>query len=287
MATLSNRVFYESGNSGASAVVGFADQQNRVVRYNLDLASGEQASHINVVFVGTPYDICIEFKYGDPGVSALNEEMSCYFAISTDPNAFANAGYTEKNTATGKAIFTKVAEYGAEKYEVSCDADVMLYPDTQYYLWIFPGFSNATIGDSNNTWGWFEWNNTPINVVLSGSIPTYTIIYNANGGSGAPAAQTKTQGVTLILSSTQPTRNGYLFKGWSNTQSGMAIYQPSSSYTANASVTLYAVWQDVNLASYNCRACVMYGGSVQMCNAVVRYGGSDKKCRPTINHKNF
>ena len=37
---------------------------------------------------------------------------------------------------------------------------------------------------------------------------TYTVSYNANGGSGAPASQTKTHNVTLTLSSTKPTRSG-------------------------------------------------------------------------------
>ena len=168
MATLSNRTFFQGGVTPASAVVGFESKQNRVVRYDLNLARGESARHINVVFVGEPYDVCIEFGSGDPGISALNEEMSFYFAISTDLNAFANAGYADIASATGKALFTKVPEYGAEKYEVSCDADVMLYPETQYYLWVFPGFSNVDGG--NSTWGWFEWNNTPIEVTLTGEV---------------------------------------------------------------------------------------------------------------------
>ena len=36
----------------------------------------------------------------------------------------------------------------------------------------------------------------------------YTVSYNANGGSGAPSAQTKTHGTNLTLSSTVPTRSG-------------------------------------------------------------------------------
>lgn len=168
MATLSNRTFFQGGVTPASAVVGFESSMNRVVRYDLNLARGESARHINVVFVGNPYEVCIEFGSGGPGVSALNEGMSFYFAISTDPEAFANAGYADIASATGKAIFTKVQEYGAEKYEVSCDADVMLFPETQYYLWVFPGFSNAAGG--NSTWGWFEWNNTPIKVALTGEV---------------------------------------------------------------------------------------------------------------------
>lgn len=72
---------------------------------------------------------------------------------------------------------------------------------------------------------------------------TYTVSYNANGGSGAPAAQTKTHGVTLNLSSTKPTRSGYTFLGWSTSSTATsATYSAGGSYTANASVTLYAVW---------------------------------------------
>ena len=72
---------------------------------------------------------------------------------------------------------------------------------------------------------------------------TYTVSYNANGGSGAPASQTKTKNIALTLSGTKPTRSGYTFLGWATSSSATsASYQPGSSYTANASVTLYAVW---------------------------------------------
>ena len=72
---------------------------------------------------------------------------------------------------------------------------------------------------------------------------SYTVSYNANGGSGAPSSQTKTKDVTLTLSSTKPTRSGYTFLGWATSSSATsASYQPGGSYTANASVTLYAVW---------------------------------------------
>lgn len=72
---------------------------------------------------------------------------------------------------------------------------------------------------------------------------TYTVSYNANGGSGAPASQTKTHGVTLTLSSIKPTRSGYTFLGWSASASAStATYSAGGSYSGNASITLYAVW---------------------------------------------
>ena len=73
---------------------------------------------------------------------------------------------------------------------------------------------------------------------------TYTVTYNANGGSGAPSSQTKTYGKTLTLSSTIPTRTNYTFKGWSTSASATtATYSAGGSYTANSAVTLYAVWE--------------------------------------------
>ena len=73
---------------------------------------------------------------------------------------------------------------------------------------------------------------------------TYTISYDANGGSGAPGSQTKTENVTLTLSPVSPRRTGYTFKGWAtNKFMPGAQYQPGGKYTANASVTLYALWE--------------------------------------------
>lgn len=73
---------------------------------------------------------------------------------------------------------------------------------------------------------------------------TYTVKYNANGGTGAPADQTKTYGKALTLSSTKPTRTNYNFKGWGTSASATTVsYAPGASYTANAGVTLYAIWE--------------------------------------------
>lgn len=75
-------------------------------------------------------------------------------------------------------------------------------------------------------------------------IQYYTISYNANGGSGAPSSQVKTENVTLTLSSDTPTWSGHTFWGWSTSSARDAAvqYSPGGSYTANAGVTLYAVW---------------------------------------------
>ena len=72
---------------------------------------------------------------------------------------------------------------------------------------------------------------------------TYTISYNANGGSGAPKNQTKTYGKDLTLSTTKPTRTNYNFEGWSTSSTATsATYRAGESYTDNKAATLYAVW---------------------------------------------
>ena len=73
---------------------------------------------------------------------------------------------------------------------------------------------------------------------------TYTVKYNANGGTGAPANQTKTYGKAITLYSTKPTRTNYNFKGWGTSASATTVaYAAGASYTANAGITLYAIWE--------------------------------------------
>ncbi|MBO5349738.1 MAG: InlB B-repeat-containing protein [Clostridia bacterium] len=72
----------------------------------------------------------------------------------------------------------------------------------------------------------------------------YVVEFDANGGQNAPATQEKEKDVTLTLSSVSPTKAGYTFKGWAESENTTtAKYQPAGDYIANASVKLYAVWE--------------------------------------------
>lgn len=72
--------------------------------------------------------------------------------------------------------------------------------------------------------------------------PSYTVSFNANGGSGAPAQMTKTHGKNLVLPAGIPTRAYYIFKGW-NTAADGSGEMIERSYKANANATLYAIWE--------------------------------------------
>lgn len=92
---------------------------------------------------------------------------------------------------------------------------------------------------------------------VTGSCPipalaSYTVSYNANGGSGAPINQSKYYGVNLTLTATKPTRPGYTFVGWATSASGSVAYYPTDIYAANAGITLYAIWSPVGYSvKYN------------------------------------
>ncbi len=99
--------------------------------------------------------------------------------------------------------------------------------------------------------------------------PEYTVAYNANGGSGAPSSQVKIYATALTLSSSKPTRNGYIFVNWNTKADGTGkSYAAGASYTSNAAVTLYAQWK-VNTYSI---AFNSNGASGSMSNLSMTYG---------------
>ena len=73
---------------------------------------------------------------------------------------------------------------------------------------------------------------------------TIVCSYNANGGSGAPTAQTVNMYEWFSLRSGSPTRTGYNFLGWATSATATtAQYQPGGSARFTSNVTLYAVWK--------------------------------------------
>ena len=86
----------------------------------------------------------------------------------------------------------------------------------------------------------------------------YNITYDANGGSGAPDAQQKSEKININLSAAKPTRDGYVFKEWNTAQDGSGIsYAPGAAYTADGDATLYAQWLEI-VASGSCGTSVTY-----------------------------
>lgn len=144
------------------------------------------------------------------------------------------------NKGTGvSTIYYKVN--GASSYtSTTTNKTLSVNRGTTYYYYGVPqtGYTMNSCTSSSPCSGTMT---SSVTKTLTASRKTYTISYNANGGTGAPAAQTKTYGVALTLSNTKPVKIGYPFLGWATNSSGTGtIYQPGGSFTTNANTTLYA-----------------------------------------------
>lgn len=83
---------------------------------------------------------------------------------------------------------------------------------------------------------------------------SYNLSFNANGGTGTIATQSRLAGEVFNLPSNTFTRAGYSFAGWSTTAGGSVEYLDGELYTMlPTNVTLYAVWtaQTFNLVFNN------------------------------------
>lgn len=114
----------------------------------------------------------------------------------------------------------------------------------------------------------------------------HTVTYNANGGTGSSGNQTKTENITLTLSSTKPTRAGYNFKNWTASIGG--TYNPGGNYTHDqdgGTVTMTANWSPwQHTVTYNAN-----GGSGAPGNQTKTYGSvlTLSSTKPTRTGYNF
>lgn len=127
----------------------------------------------------------------------------------------------------------------------------------------FQGWATSSGGSVAYQPGASYTSNSGVTLYAIWKANTWTVRFDANGGSGAPAAQTKTYGIDLTLSSTKPTRALYNFLGWATTANGAVAYAPGAKYTANEDITLYAVWELAwiapKLSNHDCFRCNQNG----------------------------
>ena len=94
---------------------------------------------------------------------------------------------------------------------------------------------------------WINDNAPSIDLYAVWNKNTYTISYDANGGTEAPAAQTKYYGTDIELSETIPKKDCSQFLGWNTKKDGTGTtYKSKGIYKSNKDITLYAKWQTAN-----------------------------------------
>lgn len=104
-----------------------------------------------------------------------------------------------------------------------------------------------------------------VTITVTVDVETFTVSFDANGGTGVPEDQLKPKGVDLVLSSGKPEREGFIFFGWATAADAVtAEYQPGTSFLVDADTKLYAIWSQtflsgdanedgcVNMKDWNC-----------------------------------
>ena len=150
--TLENPYYYQNGVGGASAIVGYeGGGGTRVVRFTFTSPSSG-ASHIS-------FSIWFGYMGGNSSIKPLR------FYIGTSDSSHANAGQNAEYTGT-----VTVTESAGE-YTFAGEADVLLTPNTTYYLWMFPS-------DTSDGWCYYSLYPNRRNIETSGGAG---LVYIDNG----------------------------------------------------------------------------------------------------------
>jgi hypothetical protein len=88
---------------------------------------------------------------------------------------------------------------------------------------------------------------SPTSIDIADAAYTITYMGNGNDGGTAPQPQTKSEGVDVTVSTSGDlTRAGFLFTVWNTKADGSGDeYKTGSTYTTDADVTLYAMWEEI------------------------------------------
>ncbi|MBQ7547744.1 MAG: RICIN domain-containing protein [Clostridia bacterium] len=197
------------------------------------------------------------YTYGSSGIVNNAYKPTYYIHLQptdTTPPTFSNVQVTNK-TADGYTVTCTVSDnVGVTRVQFPTWTAANGQDDLVWHTGTISGstasfrvLKSAHKNEGGEYWtdiyAWDAAGNEASYKTVKVNMSTYTVSYNANGGSGAPGSQTKLHDVTLKLSSTKPTRGTYNFTGWNTKANGSGTsYAPGANYTANASVTLYAQW---------------------------------------------
>lgn len=171
---------------------------------------------------------------------------SMYWTKDTNNTLYADWNTTSASTNRGSVSINNLVEGVTDGGTGWADAGMVYL--TSYSNTYNRGTSTAYYSFAASLTAISGFGSSVMSVSHSFAIPalaSYTITYYANGGSGSvPGQQTKYYGRSINLASSPvPTKTGYTCTAWNTNSSGTGTtYSLGGSYTANASVALYARW---------------------------------------------
>jgi uncharacterized repeat protein (TIGR02543 family) len=105
--------------------------------------------------------------------------------------------------------------------------------------WYTSSSGGTFVGSSGTSYGPVTSN---VTLYAQWSAITYTVTWNANGGTVSPASNTGTSGTVVTVPT--PTRSGFTLQYWRSPLSGgdPIFLTPGNSYTITGNITFFAIW---------------------------------------------
>ena len=247
-----------------------------------DLFFTKSWSHVGLVYyIDGSYFYTIEGNSNTTGssegtsvVTNRRKISNFYFGVpkyNSGAPTYAKLSIDTKSLYVGQTITFTCDSDTADYYNIGIDRDgarILLKKVGHLFSYkcTEPGSYTAYVSAVNSN-GYIDSNKVSWNVYKQ---KTYTVSYNANGGSNAPASQSKTHDVNLTLSSAKPTGKRFTvsynanggnvssssktvsqtFTNWNTAANGRGTaYNAGATYSANANITLYAQYANPSIGS--------------------------------------
>ena len=178
---------------------------------------------------------------GGDGMNIYMKYKSYYIDLNGNLDGLNAAGLARYGTAdfyiNGSKISSGNDFYRQYPYGTTYEIKNIKATEGHTYDGVYSGSLAGTVGDSN------------VIIRLKFHTNTYTVKFDANGGSGQMADEAMTYGRTADLTSCSFTRKGYKLAGWNTKADGSGTtYADKASVTSlsaedGATVTLYAQWE--------------------------------------------
>ena len=150
-----------------------------------------------------------------------------------------------KNGGTGTAMKTISATYGKN---VTLTANAFKRTNYTFLGWATKkDATEAKYTDKAKVKNLTATNGKTVTLYAVWKRNTYTVKFNANGGTGTTQKQTLNCGSSVALAKNTYKREGFTFAGWATKKGGPVVYKNKASVKdlakSGKSVTLYAVWK--------------------------------------------
>lgn len=212
-------------------------------------------------FTKTGYSFkCWNTKADGTGTNYINGQSVKNLATTNGSTVQLFAQW-EKNTYTMNIDYDSGVDgssiVGAGSYAYGTKIDIFAKPKTGYHLVSILDKDSGTVWDSTNSTNgnmFLGWNIIFDRHLYINSAPnTYTVSYNANGGTGTITNSTATYNANFITRQNTFTRLGYTFNGWNESANGSGTawnknttgtYENGTpwKWTYTKNITLYAQW---------------------------------------------